>query len=220
MDHASRFLLACHAQLDTNGTEVKHLMLALFKQYGLPRAILSDNGAPFSSIGLAGLSSLSVQWMKLGIRIHHSRPACPQDNAAHERMHRTLKADTTRPPAANLPAQQRSFDRFRRCYNFQRPHETLHDQVPATLFTPSPRPYPSHIQQPSYPGHFQVRRVDTAGALKWHGSSLFIGKALRTEILGFQEIDNGIWSIYFFNHLLARFNEQSMQLIEPPHPNL
>lgn len=113
MDSASRYLLGCHGEPRILGSHVKGRMRRLFEDYGVPHAIHSDNGAPFASTGLTGLTRLSVSWLKLGIELRRSRPGCPQDNGAHERMHRTLKAETARPPAANLPAQQRRFNLFR-----------------------------------------------------------------------------------------------------------
>jgi putative transposase len=216
MDYASRYLVGCQAylQIDTGG--VQRAMQRLFHEYGLPEAIHSDNGAPFASTGIAGLSHLSVQWLKLGIRLHRSRPGCPQDNGAHERMHRTLKAETARPPAGNLRAQQRRFARFRAEYNHERPHEALADQSPAKLFRPSPRQYPSKLPEPQYPGHFEVRRVAENGCIKWNGKFVFIGAALRAEWLGLEEIDNGLWSIRFMEHLLARFDARTMALIDVP----
>jgi transposase InsO family protein len=216
MDRASRYLVGCHGSLRIDTGEVERLMQRLFHQYGLPEAIHSDNGAPFASTGLAGLSRLSVQWLKLGIRLHRSRPGCPQDNGAHERMHRTLKAETARPPAAHLRAQQRRFVRFRAEYNHQRPHEALADQPPAKLYQPSLRQPPSKLPKPQYPGHFEVRRVAENGCIKWQGQFVFIGAALRGEWLGIEEIDDGLWSVCFMEHLLARFDARTMTLIDVP----
>ena len=212
MDRASRFLLDCHAQPCISGVSVRQRMQQLFQCYGLPQAIHSDNGPPFAATSLTGLSQLSVYWLKLGIALHRSRPGCPQDNGAHERMHRTLKAETARPPCANLRAQQHRFRRFQSEYNQERPHEALNDQTPAQLYRPSLRPYPSRLQPPHYPGHFHVRRVRTDGSIKWLGQLLFVSSALCAEHLGLEEVDDGLWSIWFINHLLGRLDVRTMKI--------
>jgi putative transposase len=216
MEHASRYLLSCHGQYSTEGAPVLSIMQRLFEEHGMPAAIHSDNGSPFCSTGVCQLSRLSVYWLKLGIQLQRSRPGCPQDNGAHERMHRTLKAATTRPPAQTLRTQQQRFDHFRHEYNFERPHETLNDRTPAEFYQLSPRPYPSPLPSPTYPGHFEVRRVAVSGCIKWRGRVLFIGAAFATELLGLEEIQDGIWSICFAQHLLARFDERTRKLIDLP----
>jgi putative transposase len=218
MDSATRYLLACHGQLNTCGAWVSAFIDRLYKEHGLPEAVHSDNGSPFACpTSIGGLSRLSVHWLKLGISIERSRPACPQDNPAHERMHRTLKAETTRPPAANLRAQQRRFDHFLAEYNQERPHEALGDRTPVQLYRGSPRAYPVRLPEPEYPGHFEVRRVSNHnGCFKWKGRLLFIGKVLSSEPIGLEEVDEGFWKVYFFNHLLARFDERNRKLIEAP----
>jgi putative transposase len=187
MDGASRYLLACRGALNTCSQWVIPCIDRLFREYGLPATIHSDNGAPFASYRSIGrLSRLSVHWLKLGIVIERSRPACPQDNAAHERMHRTLKAHTTRPPAAHLGLQQRRFDDFVHEYNHERPHEALADHTPAEVYHRSTRTYPAQLPTPEYPGHFETRRV-RKGCLKWRGKLLFIGKVLNGEVIGLKD---------------------------------
>ena len=215
-DAASRCLLECHGQLRPTAAPTAQRLRRLFREQGLPECIHSDNGAPFASVGIAGLSRLSLEWLKLGIRIERSRPACPQDNASHERMHRTLKQATARPPAAHLAAQQRRFDQFRREFNFERPHEALADHTPAEFYRPSPRPYPERLPEPLYPGHFEWRRISHAGELRWHGRPLFLGSVFAGELIGLEEIDDGVWSVYFAHHLLARLDEHLGRLIEVP----
>jgi transposase InsO family protein len=212
MDRASRFLLDCHAQACISGTIVRQRMQRLFQCYGLPQAIHSDNGAPFAATGPTGLSRLSVYWLKLGIQLHRSRPGRPQDNGAHERMHRTLKAETARPPSATLRSQQHRFRRFQSEYNQERPHEALNDQVPARLYRPSPRPYPTRLEPAHYPGHFQVRRVRTDGTIKCFGQLLFVSSALCAELVGLDEVDDGLWAIWFMNHLLGRLDVRTMKI--------
>jgi putative transposase len=213
MDAASRYLLACRGQLDPSGEPVSATMLSLFRQYGLPARIHSDNGSPFASPGLGRLSRVSIQWIKLGIHLERSRAGCPQDNAAHERMHRTLKDATARPPARCLVAQQRRFNSFRREYNQQRPHESLNDHTPAQMYAPSLRPFPARIEPRSYPGHFELRRVSHNGEIKWCGLRLYIGLAFVRETLGLEEIADGLWSMYFSHQLLARWDARSNELI-------
>jgi putative transposase len=213
MDSASRFLLDCDAQARISGNTVRERMKRLFQCYGLPHTIHSDNGSPFASSSPTGLSQLSVYWLKLGITLHRSRPGCPQDNGAHERMHRTLKAETARPPCSNLRAQQRRFRRFQSEYNQERPHEALNDLTPSQLYRPSLRPYPTRIEPPHYPGHFHVRRVRTDGSIKWLGRLLFVSSALCAERLGMEEVDDGLWSIWFMNHLLGRLDVRTMKII-------
>jgi transposase InsO family protein len=216
MDSASRYLLSCQGQNEPSGAPVSRIMLELFKANGLPLRIHSDNGSPFASTGLAGLSRVSVQWLKLGIQIERSRAGCPQDNAAHERMHRTLKDETARPPAANRCAQQRRFNRFQREYNYDRPHEALNDQVPAQLYQPSPRSYRACLQPILYPGHFELRQVSHNGYIRWQGTALHVGLAFSRETLGLEEIADGLWSLYFAHHLLGRWDTRSQQLIPVP----
>jgi hypothetical protein len=216
MDRATRYLLECEAHRAISASAVSQRMHWAFKHYGLPEAIHSDNGVPFASTGLAGLSRLSVSWLKLGIRLQRSRPACPQDNGSHERMHRTLKAHTTRPPAADLRSQQRRFNQFRNEYNRDRPHEALNDDTPSQHYSSSPRPYPSKIELPQYPGHFHLRSVRTDGSIKWQGQLLFLSTALCGEIVGLEEIDDGLWSLCFMKHLLGRIDVRTMKINHVP----
>ena len=142
-DQHTRYLLACHGLRSTKGDGGWPVFERLFRQYGLPRAIRTDNGVPFATQGLHGLSQLNVRWLRLGIQHQRILPAHPQQNGAHERIHKTLKREATRPPRAQLQAQQRAFNAFRRLYNDERPHESLHDRPPAALYHRSPRPYPA-----------------------------------------------------------------------------
>lgn len=157
-DHFSRYLLCCHGLLDVRTDGVKRQFLRLFREYGLPDAIRSDNGAPFASTGIHGLTHLNVWWLQLGIVHQRITPGSPQENGVHERMHRTLKARATKPPAANLNLQQRVFNQFRETFNEQRPHEALDDETPASRWAPSSRAYPERIPTPDYPGHVRSGR--------------------------------------------------------------
>jgi transposase InsO family protein len=185
----------------------------LFRCYGLPQVMRSDNGSPFASgRSLAGLTRLSVKWLKLGIKPERIKPGHPEQNGSHERMHRDLKGETVRPPAANQSAQQARFDQFREIRNHDRPHEALGQRTPAELYSASPRPYPSKLNEPCYPGHFEVRYVRPAGEIKFRGRYLFLGEALRGEHVGLEEFDDGRWSLYFAEFLLGRFDERDFKV--------
>lgn len=212
-DGFSRFLLAVQGLDSVAGSQAWPVFERLFRQYGLPEAIRSDNGSPFASASaVARLSHLSVQWVKLGIRLERIEPGHPEQNGKHERMHRTLKQETARPPAASRSAQQERFDQFRSLYNEQRPHEALGQQTPAEFYRPSLRPYPSQIEEPDYPGHFEVRWVRPNGGIKWQGQFLFLSQALSGERVGLEETADGVWTIYFRTLLLARFDEEERTL--------
>jgi putative transposase len=211
-DSFSRYLLACQALSSTRTEEARPVFERLFRAVGLPEVIHTDNGSPFSSTGLHGLCALSVWWIRLGIQHQLSRPGKPQDNGAHERMHRTLKRATARPPEANLEQQQRRFDAFRQEFNEERPHDALGGKPPARIWKPSSRPYPAKILGPQYPGHYEKRRVSSAGCIRFKTHVLFISQAIKQEWIGLDEIDNGVWSVYFYDVLLARLDEQEMTL--------
>jgi transposase InsO family protein len=207
-DLHSRYLLGCHGLLSTRGRGVRPVFERFFREYGLPLAIRTDNGVPFATTGIHGLSRLNVWWMQLGITHQRILPAHPQQNGAHERMHKTLKADAIRPPKSNLASQQRAFDAFRTLYNHERPHDSLDGKPPASIYTPSPRPYPERILPFEYPGHFIVKRVTNAGTFRFKHKLLFISHALAQLPIGLEEVDDGIWSIHFCSVLLARFDER------------
>lgn len=211
-DRCSRYLLGCQGRPSTAYAGARPVFEQLFRKKGLPRAILSDNGAPFSSTAVAGLSRLSVWWIKLGIQPLLIDPGHPEQNGAHERMHRTLKAETTRPPAKNLIAQQRCFNAFRREFNHERPHEALGQRPPAEFYQASPRPYPKTLREVDYPGHYEVRQVRTDGSIKWQGQFLYVSQVLSGEPVGLEEVDDGVWSLHFADLLLARFDRRERRL--------
>lgn len=213
MDGYSRFLLGVEGLESVSESRAWPVFERLFRQYGLPERIRTDNGSPFASAnGLAGLSRLSVKWIKLGIGLERIRPGHPEQNGRHERMHRTLKQETARPPAATGSAQQESFDRFRRLYNEARPHEALAQQTPGQLYRPSERPYPENLPEPEYPGHFEVRSVRSRGEIQWRGDLVYLSEALIGESVGLEEGDEGVWSVFFGEMLLARFHERDRKL--------
>jgi transposase InsO family protein len=207
-DQHTRYLLACHGLLSTQGGGVRPVFERLFRTYGLPGAIRTDNGVPFATTGIHGLSQLNVWWLRLGIQHQRILPAHPQQNGAHERMHKTLKGEAIRPPRATLALQQRAFTAFRRLYNDERPHQALHGRPPASLFRPSPRGYPDVLPPIEYPGHFLVKRVTNAGTVRFKKRLVFIANALKQHPIGLEEVDDGIWSIYFCRVLLGRIDER------------
>ena len=211
-DLKSRCLLGLEGKLSTAELGARKSFERLFRENGMPKAILTDNGSPFSSPALCGLSRLSMWWIKLDIRVLRTEPSHPEQNGAHERMHRTLKAETTRPPASNLRGQQRRFDAFRREYNEERPHEALGMLPPREAYEPSPRPYPDCVPEVEYPGHFELRQVRRDGSIKWKGRYLFVTTVLHGEPIGLEEVDDGIWSLHFGPLLLARFDERDQRL--------
>ena len=211
VDYISRFIFACAAFASTQYAHTRRAFEVVFREYGLPLAILSDNGSPFGSPGLARLSRLSLWWIRLGVRVERIVPGHPEQNGAHERMHRTLKAETTRPPESTLDRQQERFDRFRDHFNNERPHEALGQKRPATIYRPSPRPYPETLPPIEYAGHLEVRKVDHTGMIRWNNDRLFLSHTLEGEIVGLEEIDDGIWSLYYGPVLLARFDEREQR---------
>ena len=211
-DAYSRYLLRCQAMMKTDTEAVRSICEAAFREYGLPRAIRSDNGAPFASRGVAGLSRLSLYWIKLGIMPERIEPGHPEQNGRHERMHRTLKAETANPAAANRRQQQRVFDRFQRQYNEQRPHEALQLQTPSCCYQNSPRSCPERVPEPEYDTGWQVRRVYPHGQFFWKGHNLFLGKVLAGERIGLQQLDEQRWCVYFASTAIAHLNEAKLAI--------
>lgn len=209
-DHFSRALLACRALPSIRTHGAQPVFRALFRAVGLPDAIRTDNGTPFASTGIHGLSALNVWWMQLGIVHQRIPPSSPQDNGTHERMHRELKRETARPAAHSLRAQQRRFDAFRTRYNDERPHEGIRDQIPASLWLPSTRAYPERITPPEYRAQMEVRRVSRAGTFRLHARQPFLSQALRDEYIGLEEVDDGIWNIVYYETLLGKIDERTL----------
>jgi transposase InsO family protein len=188
-DAHSRYLLRCHITPKTDGTHVAALFDAAFREYGLPQVIHTDNGVPFASVAPGGLSRLSMQWVKLGITPERSRPASPQDNGRHERMHSTLKQATLCPPERNARRQQEAFDRFQQEYNHERPHEALGDRTPASCYAASSRPMPRRVPDLHYDEDIVVRRISQQGSLKWHCVRTFVSQIFAYEWLGLRALD-------------------------------
>ena len=208
-DACSRYLLRCQAVEKTDTPRVQAIFEAAFREYGMPETIRTDNGAPFASRAIAGLSQLAVWWMKLCIVPERIQPAHPEQNGRHERMHLTLQQETMSPMASNRRAQQRRFDQFRQEFNQQRPHEALHMHTPASCYTSSPRPFPARVREPEYGSSMLVRRVHPRGQFLWKHVGVFLTKALRGERIALQPIDDRWYTIYFAEFALAQFDSQT-----------
>lgn len=214
-DNHSRYLLACQGLSHPSEAAVWPWFEGVFRRYGLPEAMRTDNGSPFASVALGGLTRLSVWWMKLGIRVERIAPGCPGQNGRHERMHRTLKEDTASPPEANRAAQQRAFKRFCAKYNGERPHESLGGLTPGMCYEPSSRAYPERVPEVHYPGEMSVRRVRSNGEVKWRGTRVYVSEALRGERIGLQAIDTGRWQVYFAHQALGVLDERLGRIERP-----
>lgn len=215
-DQYSRYLLACKGLVSTSRKGVVPVFDRLFREYGLPKAIRTDNGSPFASCGLARLSKLSVWWIKLGIHPELIEPGCPSQNGSHERMHKTLKAEATRPPRANVRSQQARFDEFRQEYDFERPHESLGQETPAAIYDFCGRPYAGTVRRPEYPGHFEVRLVSASHSIRWKHRPINVGSVLIGEYVGLEEVSEGVWGLYFHDYLLGHFDERTGRIEEMP----
>jgi transposase InsO family protein len=211
-DLASRYTLRCDALAAPDGPTSKQRFERAFQDFGLPRCLRSDNGEPFAGPGLAGLSQLNIWWLRLGIAVEQIAPGRPDQNGSHEQFHRILKARTTRPPADTLRAQQRRFDHFCHEYNQERPHQALHDAVPAARYRPSRRPYPRRLPPLDYPGHWNPRRVQPNGRITFGAHAIFLSRALAGEWVALEEHDDDLWTIYFATVPLARWLPRSRQL--------
>ena len=215
-DGYSRFVLRCVGLTGTRGPDTSRQFAWAFAEYGLPTCIRSDNGPPFGARqALAGLSRLAVGWLRLGIRPERIRPGCPGENGSHEQFHAVLKRETARPPAPTLAAQQRRFNRFVSEYNHVRPHDGAGHRPPAARYSPSPRPLPARLPLPDYPLTATVRRVSTAGQVKWLGRSLFLSTVLAEQDVAFEPTDDGVWLVRFGPMPLAIFHERTWRLVTP-----
>lgn len=212
-DAHSRYLLCCESLTGTGFEGVHTAFEKLFKDQGMPLAIRTDNGIPFASVGAGRLSLLSVWWLRLGIQLIRIAPGKPQENGSHERMHRTLKAETTRPPASSLAGQQRKMDAFRREFNDDRPHEALGQIPPSDLYHRSVREYPAELPEPEYPGHWERRRVRKRGLMKFCGHEFFLSASLSDQLVGLCETDDGIWRVEFCGHAVAEIDLRKVRLI-------
>jgi transposase InsO family protein len=212
-DNFSRYVLAIEGSERICGTEVKKALTNLFLDYGLPLAIKSDNGAPFATHAIAGLSQLSVWLIKLGIVPERIRKGHPEENGRHERMHLTLKKETASPPKENHAQQQLRFNEFKNEFNEQRPHEGINFDRPAWLYQHSTRKYPSKFHPVEYDSTFEnTRKIRTNGTMKWRGKEIFISEALVGETIGFKPYSETEWLLHFSFMPLAIFNEKSLKV--------
>jgi transposase InsO family protein len=196
-DGFSRFLLRCTALKQTLHAPVQKVFEDAFLEFGLPDTIRTDNGPPFASVTVGGLSRLAVWWIQLGIKPERILPGHPEQNGRHERMHRTLKAETARPPATTFAGQVRAFDAFRHDYNFERPHEAIGQRTPATLYSPSTRSYTSELRDPEYPRHFESRRAYPNGVISVGQTQWYLSGCLANQLVGLEPIADGCWRVLF-----------------------
>jgi putative transposase len=190
--------------------ETKTAFKEVFREFGLPNGIRSDNGVPFSSRSVFGLSMLSVWWLRLGIKLERIVPGHPQQNGCHERMHRTLKQSTTKPAAQNILAQQEKFDDFITEFNGERPHEALGMKTPAEVYTKSQRPYPETLPELEYSNHDRTVKVSACGSINLgKRKRVFMGLPLRGERLGVTQIDAELWRVNFMDYELGFFDSES-----------
>ena len=217
-DGDTRFLLRCHGMTGRTGfVQVKPLFETTFREFGMPLAIRSDNGPPFATVGLGGLSKLAIWWIRLGIKPERIRPGRPQENGRHERMHRTLKEYTLNPPKQTVREQQHAFDEFRKEYNFERPHEALGQKPPADFYEHSQIEFPSKLPDlPPYPTHWETRKVCSKGLTRLHGQKFYISRVVSGQWIGFEPIDDGLWKIHFTEIPLALFDERKGKIGKLP----
>ena len=213
-DACSRFVLRSEPLEGERIVASKSVFEAAFREYGLPLRMRSDNGTPFASTGIGGLSRLSVWWIKLGILPERIEPGHPEQNGRHERMHRTLKSDTASPPASDWDAQRIALESWRHEFNTIRPHEALGMQTPAACYRPSPRPYPSELADPEYPEHFEVRRVYSNGCITFLSTPIVLGSAVRHEYVGLEPIDDGCWHLWFGPVFLGRLRQLAKNKVQ------
>ena len=212
-DNYSRYLLACQAMSGTLTQPCKVVFTRLFQEWGLPRRIRTDNGVPFAGTSsLCRLSQLSVWWLRLGILPELIQPGKPQQNGRHERMHRTLKAEATRPPKGSLSAQQRRFNEYRGEFNEIRPHEALGMDKPVQWQEITPRQMPDRLLPLEYPDWFEVRKVNSAGGMRWSRHWVNVSQALLGEYVGLEQVQDGLWDVYFGVKRLGRLDERHMRI--------
>ena len=216
IDNHSRYVLCCQALEGCDFAHVQAVMANVFSEYGLPKRIRSDNGAPFASRAIAGLSRLSIWWVKLGIGVERIPPGTPSANGRQERFHRTLKQHTAEPPAATKRAQQREFRRFCREYNEQRPHQALGQRRPASVYYGSPRSYRGQLPAVEYPPGYLRRMVGKRGEMYWRGRRIFVSEVLGGEPVGLEAIDDGIYRVWFSTLELGRFDVRENRVAPLP----
>jgi hypothetical protein len=196
-------LLRCQQVARTDEPHARAVFESAFREYGLPEAMRTDNGPPFATRAVAGLSRLSIWWTRLGIRHERIQPGNPQQNGRHERMHQTLKQETASPAQPDLRKQQQRFQQFQKEYNQIRPHEGLQYRTPSELYIAAARQYPDKLPEMGYPAGMHVRRISLGGQLSWKHQEVFISEVLRREIVGLSEIEENLFEVHFGPLLLG-----------------
>jgi putative transposase len=211
-DYASRYLIACEALASTKEATAFPVFESAFKQFGLPRAIRTDNGVPFASPNaLFNLSKLSVWWLRLGIEIERIKPGNPQQNGRHERMHLTLKLETTRPAAETMLRQQARFDDFIACFNTERPHQALAMACPAEHYAPSTRPYRG-LPELDYPFHDKEATVTTCGRICLKRRKINLSQVFAGQKVGIRQVEDRLWLVSFMHYDLGYFDDETCRL--------
>ena len=217
-DFASRYLLSCEALSTTKEIYAFTVFERVFKEFGLPRAIRTDNGVPFASPhALFGLSKLAVWWLRLGIHIERIKPGHPEQNGRHERMHLTLKKEATKPAAQNFLQQQAKFDDFIDCYNHERPHQALDMKYPAELYRPSPRPYRG-LDELHYPFHDRTITVTHCGRICFGRRKINLSTVFAGQNVGVKEVSDKIWLVSFMDYDLGFFDHETGRLGTAENP--
>lgn len=216
LDACSRLVLCCRIVSPTD-LGVRPWFERTFRAYGLPRALRTDNGPPFATPGPAQLSQLAVWWLKLGIQLDRIDPGHPEQNGRHERFHLTLQEEATTPPAETPRQQQARFDRLRREFNTERPHEALGQQPPSRVHVVSSRSYPTRLEDPWYDATHEVRRVRHNGEIKWRGELVFVSAAIRREVVGIAETERGDWTVRFMHLELGRIDRRTYRFTPAWH---
>ena len=211
-DNFSRYIIKCQGLPGPRYRETRKVFEQAFREYGLPDAIRSDNGTPFASKSVAGLSRLSIWWIQLGIIPERIEKGCPQQNGRHERMHRTLKYETLDTKAKNMKEQQERFDLFQIDYNNYRPHEALDQKTPSDYYQKSNRPYVKKPQKPVYDYDFTIRQVRNNGEIRFKGQMYFLTNLLDDQPVGLKQIDEDNWDIYYHFYPIAILNLRKNQI--------
>jgi len=215
-DVFSRMSLECRAMVSPKLEDVQRRLGDVFWEYGLPDTMLSDNGPPFGSCGLGGLSRLGVWLLKLGVQPVFIQPGHPEQNGRHERFHETLKAETATPPRASIRAQQGAFQHFRKHYNEERPHEALDMQTPSEFYTSSKREMPTSLSEFEYDDSFEIRRVRRDGSIKWSGTTVFVNSAMAGESVGIEALEDGHHRLHLGPMPLGLVHERSRTVVPTP----
>lgn len=214
-DLFSRYGLAVRLLADQRWQPVQAVMKGLFRENGMPEVIRVDNGGPFASNGPAGLSRLSVWWMRLGIRVEFTRPGHPEDNGAHEQFHRVQKRETAQPPARTRQGQQHRTTVWLECYNQERPHEALEQCAPARFYRKSGRRYPQPLPPVKYPADWTVRQIRSNGEIRWKGRRRFVGEAFVGQPVGLKRLRRGVWGVYFIHLLIGHLHDADAGAMRP-----